>query len=231
MIVIPDNEFWMGSPATEKGHFDDEGPQHKVIISQPFAISKFDVTFADWDACASVGGCPQLDDSGLGRGRRPVINVTWHAANQYVAWLSKMTGKSYRLLTEAEWEYAARAGATTPYFWGEEIGIGNANCDACGSKWDGRKTSPVGSFRPNAFGLYDMVGNVWQWVQDCWREGYDGAPRDGSAWTSGECSRRVVRGGSWLDDPLKLRAGYRGAESVASQDYRLGFRVARSLTR
>ena len=168
MIVIPAGEFMMGSPATEEGRYSNEGPQHKVTIAKPFAVSKFDVTFADWDACVSVGGCPQLGDSSFGRGTRPVINVNWNDAQQYVAWLSKMTGQPYRLLTEAEWEYAARAGATTAYYWGDEIGVGNANCNGCGSQWDGRETAPVGSFKPNAFGLYDMAGNVVQWVQDCY---------------------------------------------------------------
>jgi formylglycine-generating enzyme required for sulfatase activity len=120
-----------------------------------------------------------------------------------------MTGKPYRLLTEAEWEYAARAGTTTAYFWGDEIGKGNANCNGCGSEWDARKTSPVGSFKPNKFGLYDMAGNVWQWVQDCYHDDYKGAPTDGSAWTSGDCSRRVVRGGSSGNSPQDLRAAIR----------------------
>ena len=136
MVVVPAGEFMMGSPATEKGRSTNEGPQHKVMIAKPFAVSKFDVTFADWDACVSVGGCPQVGDSGFGRGTRPVINVSWDEAQQYVAWFSKMTGRPYRLLTEAEWEYAARAGSTTAYFWGDEIGKGNANCSGCGSQWD-----------------------------------------------------------------------------------------------
>ena len=124
MIVVPAGKFTMGSPATEKGRYDDEGPQHKVTIAKPFAVSKFDVTFADWDACVSVGGCLMANDCGFGRGTKPVINVSWDDAQQYVAWLSKMTGQPYRLLTEAEWEYAARAGTTTAYYWGDEIGEG-----------------------------------------------------------------------------------------------------------
>ena len=148
MIVMPAGEFMMGSPATEQGRFDHEGPQHKVTIAKPFAVSKFDVTFADWDACVSVGGCLQVSDCGLGPGTKPVINVSWDDAQQYVAWLSKMTGQPYRLLTEAEWEYAARAGTTTAYSWGDEIGKGNANCNGCGSQWDNQQTSPVGSFKP-----------------------------------------------------------------------------------
>src|SRR5262249_10215759 len=186
MIVVPAGRFTMGSPATEKGHNGTEGPQHLVTITKPFAVSKFDVTFADWDACVSVGGCPQegrAADIGWGRGTRPVIYVSWDDAQAYVAWLSWMTGMPYRLLSEAEWEYAARAGTTTAYFWGDEIGENNANCKGCGGQWNGSGTAPVGSFKPNSFGLYDMAGNVWQWVQDCHHSNYNGAPNDGSAWT------------------------------------------------
>ena len=207
MIVIPAGEFMMGSADTEKNHGKDEGPRHQVTIAKPFAVARFDLTFAEWDACAAHGDCePRIGDQGWGRGRRPAINVSWDDAQQYVAWLSKMTGRPYRLLTEAEWEYAARAGRTTAYFWGDEIGEGNANCNGCGSEWDDRKTSPVGSFKPNAFGLYDMAGNVWQRVQDCYHEDYEEAPADGSAWTSGDCGYRVVRGGSWGGIPQNLRS-------------------------
>jgi formylglycine-generating enzyme required for sulfatase activity len=162
MVVVPASEFMMGSPATEEGHHDHEGPQHKVTIAKPFAVSKFDVTFMDWDACVSVRGCRNAGDNGFGRGTRPVIFVSWDDAQQYVAWFSNMTGKPYRLLNEAEWEYAARAGSATAYFWGDEIGKGNANCEGCNGQLDYQKTSPVESFKPNAFGLYDMAGNVFQ---------------------------------------------------------------------
>jgi formylglycine-generating enzyme required for sulfatase activity len=230
MIVIPAGEFMMGSPATDKDSYTFELPQHPVTIARPFAISKFDVTFDDWDACISVGACPKAADSGYGRNTRPVINVGWADAQTYVAWLSKMTGQPYRLLTEAEWEYAARAGSTTVYYWGDEIGKGNANCSGCGSQWDKRQTSPVGSFKPNAFGLYDMAGNVWQWIEDCWNDDYKGAPTDGSAWTSGDCSTRVVRGGSWVGNPQALRSAYRYWYSTDLRNLNLGFRVGRTLT-
>jgi formylglycine-generating enzyme required for sulfatase activity len=229
MIVVPAGNFTIGSPETEKDRGDNEGPQHGVTIARPFAVSKFDVTFADWDACVSVGGCPQVSDGGMGRDMKPVINVTWDDAQQYVAWLSKMTGQPYRLLTEAEWEYAARAGTTTAYYWGDEIGTGNANCPGCGSKWDNQQTSPVGSFKPNMFGLYDMAGNVWQWVQDCYHDNYDGAPADGSAWTSGDCSGRVVRGGSWINFPLYRRTASRSRFTTDIRYGNLGFRVGRTL--
>ena len=133
----------------------------RLQFAKPFAVSKFEVTFDDWDACVAYGDCnPVVRDSGWGRGRQPVINVTWDDAQRYVAWLSRMTGRTYRLLSEAEWEYAARAGTQTAYSWGDEIGKGNANCHGCGSQWDRRQTAPVGSFAANAFGLYDMLGNV-----------------------------------------------------------------------
>jgi len=231
MIVIPAGDFMMGSPETEQGRDPDEGPQHKVSIAKPFAVSKFDVTFAEWDACAAHGDCePRIGDQGWGRGRRPAINISWDDAQRYVEWLSRLTGRSYRLLTEAEWEYAARAGTTTAYYWDVEIGKGNANCAGCGSEWDGRQTSPVGSFKPNAFGLYDMAGNVWQWVQDCYHNGYDGAPNDGSARTDGDCSRRVVRGGSWDFNPRNLRSADRGGVATDDRYVNLGFRVGRTLT-
>jgi formylglycine-generating enzyme required for sulfatase activity len=237
MIVVPAGNFMMGSPGNEKGRYNNEddgnGRQIRVTISQPFAVSKSDVTFADWDACVSVGGCPQegrAADAGWGRGTRPVIYVSWDDAQAYAAWLSRMTGKTYRLLTEAEWEYAARAGSPTAYYWGDEIGKGNANCAGCSSQWDNRQTSPVGSFKPNAFGLYDMAGNVWQWVQDCYHPNYDGAPPDGSAWTSGDCSSgRVLRGGSWDNTPQNLRSAVRGRFTTVDRGSDLGFRVGRTL--
>jgi len=229
MVVVPAGEFMMGSPATEEGRSANEGPQRLITIAKPFAVSKFAVTFADWDACVSVGGCPHVSDSGFERGTRPVINVRWDEAQQYGAWFSKMTGRPYRLLTETEWEYAARAGSATAYFWGDQIGEGNANCNDCGSQWDGRQTSPVGSFKPNAFGLYDMAGNVWQWVQDCYHDDYNGAPTDGSAWIIGDCSRRVVRGGSWGNVPQYLRSATRDWFSADDRDFHVGFRLGRAL--
>ena len=233
MIVVPAGNFTMGSPEAEKVPSKDEGPQHKVTIARPFAASKFDVTFDEWDACAAHGDCdPHIKDSGFGRGQQPVINVGWDDAQTYVAWLGRVTGKPYRLLTEAEWEYAARAGTTTAYYWGDEIGKGNANCADCGSQWDGKQTSPVGSFNPNAFGLYDMAGNVYQWVQDCYHGDYNGAPTDGSGWNSGNCNTntRVVRGGSWNYFPLSLRAADRDWNTTVFRYFNLGFRVGRTLT-
>jgi formylglycine-generating enzyme required for sulfatase activity len=231
MVVLPAGDFTMGSPLTEPGRSDNEGPQHDVAIAQPFAISSFDVTFADWDACVSVGGCPQASSSNFGRGAdRPVINVSWEDAQRYVAWLSTMTGRFYRLPTESEWEYAARAGHTTAYPWGTEIGEGNANCNGCRSKWDSRGTSPVASFKPNAFGLYDMAGDVWQWVQDCYHDDYDEAPANGSVWSGGDCSRHIVRGGSWYDGPPTIRSANRVGNASVNRNSSLGFRIARTIS-
>lgn len=241
MIVIPPGVFWMGAPATDADQYPNESPRHWVEIAKPFAVSKFDVTVSEWNACVKVGGCPKTDDSDFfalqrrpeNLEREPVINVSWSDAQKYVAWLSKMTGKSYRLLTEAEWEYAARAGATTRYPWGDLIGKGNANCNGCGSEWDNKASSPVGSFPPNAFGLYDMAGNVWQWVQDCVRGPGDGdyaeAPADGSAWTNGDCKRHYLRGGSFTRPPRNLRSTARLPNSKDDHSIYLGFRVARTL--
>jgi formylglycine-generating enzyme required for sulfatase activity len=230
-VVVPAGEFIMGSPPDEEDRDGDEQPQHKVAFTQPFAVSKFEVTFDEWHACVAYGDCdPHVSDSGWGRGQRPVIDVSWDHAQRFAAWLSRMTSKSYRLLTEAEWEYAARAGTTTAYSWGDDIGMGNANCDGCGSRWDNRQTAPVGSFPANAFGLHDMLGNVSEWVEDCEHNNYIGAPADGSAWTAGgDCTRRGVRGGAWHDQPRQLRSASR---SWSSTDYRhdhVGFRVARTL--
>jgi formylglycine-generating enzyme required for sulfatase activity len=230
MIVVPAGNFTMGSPANEKARSKDEGPQHGVTIAKPFAVARFELTFDEWDACAAHGDCdPHITDSGWGRGRQPVIDVIWDDAQQYVAWLSRMTGQPYRLLTEAEWEYAARAGTTTAYYWGDEIGKGNANCAGCGSQWDGKQTAPIGSFAPNAFGLYDMAGNMYQWVQDCYHGDYNGAPTNGSAWTSGDCGRRVLRGGSWNFNPRFLRSASRFWSPSLFRDNVLGFRVGRTL--
>jgi formylglycine-generating enzyme required for sulfatase activity len=230
MIVIPAGTFTMGSPSSEKGRDTDESQQHPVTIGKPFAVSKFDVTFGDWNACVSVGGCPHLDDNGWAGDTRPAINVSWAQAQRYVAWFSTITGKPYRLLTEAEWEYAARAGTTTAYYWGDDFITGNANCDGCGTQWDNKQTSPVGSFKPNAFGLYDMAGNVFEFVQDCYHDSYDGAPKDGSAWTENICSGLVVRGGSWFNYPQYLRSAARDWNvSVNDRLNFIGFRLGRTL--
>ncbi len=231
MIVVPAGKFIMGSPESESDQNASERPQHEVAIAEPFAVSKFEVTFEEWDACVAAAACPRVQDH-WGRGQMPVINVSWGDAKQYVGWLSRLTGKNYRLLTEAEWEFAARAGTTSRYSWGDEPGKGNANCDGCGSQWDLQQTAPVGSFKPNALGLYDMHGNVWEWVEDSWHDNYDGAPTDGSAWLrGGDPNYRVIRGGSWRNDTELICAAVRVKRNINVQFDTLGLRVARSLNR
>ena len=232
MVVVPAGRYMMGSPTGEAGRFGDEGPRHEVRIGKKFAVGKYEVTFEEWDACVAGGGCGgyRPDDAGWGRGNRPVINVNWEDAKAYVEWLSGRTGKDYRLLSESEWEYVARAGTTMAYWWGDEIGEARANCDGCGSRWD-NKTAPVGSFRANEFGLYDVHGNVWEWVEDCSHESYSGAPGEGEAWVSGgDCSRRVLRGGSWDYRPRVLRSALRSWNSSGNRSNYNGFRIARTLT-
>ena len=232
MVVVPSGSFMMGSPRGESGRYDDEGPRHRVRIGYRFAVGVYEVTFAQWDACVSAGGCGghRPNDSGWGRGNRPVMGVSWDDAQLYVRWLSERTGGRYRLLSESEWEYVARAGTTTRYNWGNEIGHNRANCDGCGSRWDDEKTAPVGSFSANAWGMYDVHGNVWEWVGDCWNNSYTGAPSDGSVWERGDCARRVLRGGSWLDDPRSLRSAYRLWYTSGLRGLYIGFRIARTLT-
>ena len=231
MIVVPAGTFLMGSPADEPGHQTSEWPLHQVTIARAFAVSKYELSFADWDACAADGGCDaHIKDSGFGRGAQPVINVTWDDARRYAAWLAKVTGKPYRLLSEAEYEYAARAGTQSAYPWGDVLGKNNANCNGCGSRWDDMQTAPVGSFPPNRFGLHDMVGNVYEWVEDCLHADYRGAPADGSAWIAGgACSGHIIRGGSWADDPADLRSASRPWSPATVRHNFIGFRVARSL--
>jgi formylglycine-generating enzyme required for sulfatase activity len=238
MVVLPQGSFTMGSPNDEPERYSDEGPQHTVTFANPFAAGKYAVTFAEWDACAADGGCGggRPDDNGRGRGDRPVINVSWNQAKAYTVWLSKKTGASYRLLSEAEREYVARAGATTPFWWGSSITPDQANYDGNyvygggGSKGEfRRKTLPVKWFQPNAWGLYQVHGNVWEWTEDCWNGSYTGAPEDGSAWTTGDCRQRVLRGGSWFLDPKNLRAANRGKGNAGYRDDNIGFRVARTL--
>ena len=231
MVVVPAGSFMMGSAPDEEGRDNDEGPVHRVTIEKPFAVGKYEVMFAEWDACVADGGCGghRPGDKGWGRGRRPVINVSWNNAKAYVRWLSDKTGKPYRLLSEAEWEYAARAGTTTRYNWGDDIGRNRANCDGCGSGWDNEQTAPVGSFPANGFGLYDLHGNVWEWVEDCRNPSYAGAPADGSARINGDCSSHVLRGGSWYNEPKNVRVALRISYATESRSYSHGFRVARTL--
>ena len=233
MVFVPAGSFTMGSP--DAG--ETEQPEHRVTIPAPLAVGKYEVTFAEWDACVRDGGCEgyRPPDHSWGRGRRPVIEVTWGRAKAYTEWLSRKTGREYRLLSESEWEYVARAGSTTDYWWGDDPGEGRANCYRCEDRWE--KTAPVGSFEPNAFGLYDVHGNVWEWVADCWKANYHGVPSDGTDWQPPSyeiCSAHVIRGGSWNDWATVLRAGFRNYDNLTFGSFKqdeIGFRVARSLTR
>ena len=237
LVVVPSGSFMMGSPSGEVGRYRDEGPVHRVRIAEPFAVGVYEVTFAEWDACRRWGGCRHRpDDRGWGRGSRPIIDVSWDDAKQYVRWLSRKTGERYRLLSESEWEYVARAGTRTPFHTGETISTDQANHKGGYADGSGRKkryrnqTAPVGHYSPNGFGLHDVHGNVREWVEDCWHESYAGAPSDGRAWTSGgHCSRRVLRGGSWYNTPGFVRSAVRNRDGTGNRYFDAGFRVARTL--
>ena len=229
LVAIPAGEFRMGSPGSEEGRNGDEGPQRGVRVER-FALGRYEVMFEEYERFAVATGRGRPGDGGWGRGRRPVVNVSWEDAAAYAAWLSQETGARYRLPSEAEWEYAARAGTETRYSWGNDIGRNRANCGGCGSRWDNEQTAAGGSFAANAWGLHDMHGNVWEWVEDCWHDSYRGAPSDGRAWTSGgDCGRRVSRGGSWGYTLRSLRAAGRGRLVAGSRGNDVGFRVARTL--
>jgi formylglycine-generating enzyme required for sulfatase activity len=261
MLPVPAGHFAMGSPPDEQGRQDSEGPQREVHVAA-FAIGRVSVTRGQWSAFVAAtnraeqrgcewAGFPRSESAraswrNLGFTQddsHPVVCVSWNDAQAYVRWLSARSGQAYRLPTEAEWEYAARAGSTTPYPWGmtashEWANYGGEFC--CAELAAGRDrwlhTAPVGSFAPNAFGLYDMHGNAWQWVQDCYAESYAGAPADGSAYDPPNCARRVLRGGTWGDTPAMIRSAFRNWAPPPrwnpQWEYRsggVGFRVARSL--
>ena len=221
MVVIPSGKFMMGS-AARTGN-DDEYPQHEVVIGARLAVSRFEITVAERQSCTEAGACEPNNSSGSLEW--PAVDVSWNQAKQFVAWLSRVTGKPYRLLSESEWEYEARAGTAATYSFGDDETLLGDH-----AWYAGDRIRLVGQKTPNDFSLYDMHGNAAEWVEDCYHQNYDGAPRNGSAW-SGHCSYRVVRGGGWSDPPVKLRAA---ARSVAPADYRhstIGFRVARDLNR
>jgi len=235
MVVIPEGEFVMGSPPDELLRAPNEGPQHRVSVPR-FALARTEVTFDQYRHCVEAGACSYLPrDEGWGQGERPVINVSMENAGTYVRWLSDLTGKRYRLPSEAEWEYAARGGTTTQFHTGTCLNPLQANFDArrpvgdCPVGDRVGKTLPVASFPPNPFGLHDMHGNVREWTLDCWNPGYEGAPTDGSAWIEGDCSRAVLRGGSWRNAAGKLRSASRTRPSGAFHNDHTGFRPAVSV--
>jgi formylglycine-generating enzyme required for sulfatase activity len=260
MVAIPAGTFVMGSPAGEPGRFDSEGPQHYVAI-KAFALGKYDVSTSEFLTFLEETGyqpapCNPILHEGWrvpGGGlayspydtvplRWPAFCLDWKDANAYIDWINKKaraaTGLDhrsgpYRLPSEAEWEYAARAGTNTARWWGDEPGDGRANCNGCGSHWDYKELSPVDAFTPNPFGLYGMLGNVWQWTEDCWHPSYVGAPKDGRAWRTGDCSRHILRGGSWDNVPVFIRSASRTAAPNNGKEYDYSvlstFRIARDL--
>jgi formylglycine-generating enzyme required for sulfatase activity len=242
MVVVPAGSFIMGSPEKEEGRSDNEAPV-SVTIAKPFAVGMFAITFDQWDASvADRGALAHLmgkgyrpADEGWGRGNRPVINVSWNDANAYAEWLSRRTGKTYRLLSEAEREYVTRAGTTTPFWWGSSITPDQANYDGNytyggGTKGEYRaRTIPVDSFEANPWGLFNVHGNVWEWTEDCWNDSNRGNPGNGSARTTGDCMRRVVRGGSWVYNPQRLRSADRNGHPACNRYNYIGFRVSRTL--
>ena len=229
MVVVPAGTFRMGD--LSGGGDADERPVRTVRIPRAFAVARFETTFAQWDACAAAGACRRgVGDIGFGRGDRPVMLVSWEDAQAFARWLSRTTAVRYRLPTEAEWEYVARAGSETRFPWGDDAGRGNANCDGCGSPFDDERTAPVGSLPPNAFGVYDMVGNLYEWVEDCGSYGYEDAPSDGSAVAAdAACRHRMMRGGSWLSLPRASRPANRVRNPLGFSDINVGFRMARDL--
>lgn len=227
MVMIAPGRFNMGAA----DQHPEERPVHTVTIAAPFAIGVFEITIGEWDACLREGACKYSPNIKYGSDQQlPINNVSWNDAMEYVNWLSSKTGENYRLPSEAEWEYAARGGTTTTYWWGPQgKGSNMANCTDCGSRWDDQGPAPVGSFRTNPFGLYDVHGNVWEWVADCWNRSYDGAPDDGSVWIRGDCIARVQRGGAWKLDAEYMRVSRRGHYDRDVRYYLNGFRVAKTL--
>lgn len=262
MVAVPAGHFVMGSARSEPGHFDSEGPQHAVSV-KAFALGKFDVTNKEFlEFLQATGYQPEscntilhMHWSSLGNGHAyspgvteppkwPAVCLDWRDAQAYIVWINNRVrqahpdmhyrkGGPYRLPSEAEWEYAVRAGTTTARWWGAEIGKGNANCNGCGSPYDSSLLADVDIFKPNPFGLYGMLGNVWEWTADCWHPSYVGASVDGSVWTGGDCTKHVIRGGSWDNTPIFIRSAVRsgGKADGGELDYSsyAGFRIARDL--
>ena len=223
MIALPAGAFTMGSNSSDPS----EKPAHQVTIGAPFAIGKYEVTVEQWNACADAGGCPKLSING--EKNSPVRDVSWDDAQRYVKWLSTTTGQAYRLPSEAEWEYAARGGTASRFWWGDQMRKGNANCKECGEPWSQEAPAPVGSFAANPYGLHDTSGSVWEWVGDCWHNSYKGAPADGRIWDTPACRDRVIRGGSWHEGESYMLASTRFKYSATVRFSQNGFRVARDV--
>ena len=226
MIAVAAGSFIMGTESRHK----HERPAHKVTFARPFAVGRYEVIFDEWQTCFDEGGCTFMPhDHEWGKGRRPVINLPFAKTREFTDWLTAKTGHVYRLPSEAEWEYIARAGTTTEFWWGDDKGVNLANCRNCASKWSKKGSAPTGSFEPNPWGFHDTAGNVWEWVEDCWFPDYVGAPTDGSARVGGKCRQRIIRSGSWYYLSKNARSAWRSKNDARVKSYWLGFRVLREL--
>ena len=226
MVVLPKGSFIMGS-ASGNIH---EKPIQKITIDRALAAGRYEITFDEWDSCRKELGCSsQVFDRDWGRGRRPLMNVLYADAQEYISWLSRKTGQSYRLPSEAEWEFAARAGTTSEYWWGNSMKPGKANCRKCGTPWSGIQTAPVGSFKPNPWGLYDVHGNVLEYVVDCWTKSHKDLPLDGAPKKTANCQSRVIKGGAWYYRAKASRSAYRARNDTRVFSYFIGFRVIREM--
>jgi formylglycine-generating enzyme required for sulfatase activity len=225
MVTLDAGSFIMGDNRGDRS----ERPAHRVTIGKRFAIGRTEVSVAQWNACVEAGACRAIADGADMSADSPARDLSWTDAQTYVRWLSKRTGNSYRLPSEAEWEYAARAGTTTRYWWGDNMKAGMANCKGCGGDWSNDAPVEVTALPANGFGLYGMNGGVWEWVEDCWHKSYDGAPRDGSARRSPDCRENVIRGGSWRNDKSYAHSASRFTYDSAVRYILNGFRVARTL--
>lgn len=225
MVIVQPGSFLMGDNHGDRS----EKPAHRVTISRPYAIGKYEVTVAQWNACVQAEACKAVTSTAGSPDKSPARDISWTDTQRYVHWLSKQTGQNYRLPTEAEWEYAARAGTGSRYWWGEKMQAGMANCKGCGGDWNNDAPVNVDALPPNPFGLYGMNGGVWEWVEDCWHKDYHGAPTDGSAWTSSDCRENVIRGGAWRNDSTYAHSASRFTYDTAVRYILNGFRVAKSL--
>ncbi len=225
MVLLPTGSFIMGEEHGDRS----EKPTHRVSIPKPFAIGKYEITVGEWQACVLDKGCSQQSEKVGNSERAPIRDISWTDAQMYVDWLSQKTGDSYRLPTESEWEYAARGGTTTRYWWGDQFQPGKLSCKGCGGSWNRKYPAQVGSHAANPFGLHDMNGNVWEWVSDCWHDSYVGAPTDGSSWKRKNCTVRVLRGGSWRNDSSYMYSALRFRYDADVRYLLNGFRVAKTL--
>jgi formylglycine-generating enzyme required for sulfatase activity len=225
LIGLKQGEFVMGSNVDDPS----ERPAHRVSIPHSFAIGRYEVTGEQWNACVDAGACQRSSAGANAAKNAPVRDVSWDDAQAYVKWLSKASGKTYRLPTEAEWEYAARGGTTTRYWWGDQMKTGKANCKGCGDPWSQEGPAPAGSFAANPYGLHDMNGSVWEWMSDCWHTSYKGAPADGRSWEEPNCRMRVIRGGSWREGADYMLSSTRFKYDASVRQSQNGFRVARDL--